>query len=748
MRASTLETILAWGLRLIVVTVPFLSLIISRSMLFPYITGRNFAFRILIEIGLVLWVGLIALKREYRPSFSPLLIALSVFLVVIGLADLLGVNPLNSFWSRYERMEGYLILLHLVGYFLILTSVIRTKRDWKILFNFFVGVGVIVSIYGVLQRMGYLTALQGGRFRVDGTIGNPTYLAAYLMFMIAFGVYFLGIVRARWGKIIYGVITAFLLTTLYFTASRGPVIGIVASLIVAALLLLLFSPKQDPMTSRRRIIGGSVLALIVVLPLAFWLLRDTSLIKSSPTLSRFASISLEEKTTRSRFMIWRMSWEGFKERPVLGWGQENYIEVFSKYYNPKLFDQEPWFDRSHNIVFDWLINGGILGFLSYVSIFGAAFYMIGVSVKKKNLSFFEGILISALLTGYFIQNLFVFDNFNTYTLFFTVLGFIHASRGWSVQGASIENSSPGEYRKKVGVSLALTGATALIMAGAIYAVNIRPMGEAVAVIDALRLLSTPGATVEKILEAFEKALSYRTAGDNEVREQFGRLAINLVDNQQVPSSSKQKFIETALQEIETQVSDYPNDIKARLLLGNFYNKLAAYNPSYREKAIGHIRVALDLSPNRQQVYFSLADTALAVDDYEKALEYLENALALEPHYGEAQANVAIVAMYAGKTERVRKAIQDLTELAPRDVLSLARVADALIGQQQLKTALDLYKRIVEIDPGEPKYFANLAGLYLSQGLRSDARAAAEKAALLDPQNFGPKVEQFLKDNNL
>ena len=29
-----------------------------------------------------------------------------------------------------------------------------------------------------------------------------------------------------------------------------------------------------------------------------------------------------------------------------------------------MWGQEPWFDRSHNIFFDWLINAGLLGLLA------------------------------------------------------------------------------------------------------------------------------------------------------------------------------------------------------------------------------------------------------------------------------------------------------------------------------------------------------------------------------------------------
>src|SRR3989344_3553367 len=95
--------------------------------------------------------------------------------------------------------------------------------------------------------------------------------------------------------------------------------------------------------------------------LSYLVLYTQNFVKNSPVLSRFASINVEETTTKSRFMIWNMAMQGLKERPILGWGQESFNYVFNKYYDPGMYGQEQWFDRTHNIIFDWLIAGGILG---------------------------------------------------------------------------------------------------------------------------------------------------------------------------------------------------------------------------------------------------------------------------------------------------------------------------------------------------------------------------------------------------
>ncbi len=123
-------------------------------------------------------------------------------------------------------------------------------------------------------------------------------------------------------------------------------------------------------------------------------------------------------------MIWGMALEGFKEHPILGWGQENFNFVFNKYYNPGMYAQEPWFDRAHNVFFDWLIVGGILGLLAYLSLFATAIYLLWFRIGTWSVT--SKSILTGLLAGYFFQNLFVFDNLISYIMFFSVIGYIHS----------------------------------------------------------------------------------------------------------------------------------------------------------------------------------------------------------------------------------------------------------------------------------------------------------------------------------
>src|SRR3989338_8611224 len=106
---------------------PFIALVVPSSMFFPFITGKNFTFRILVEIALGAWILLMFIDAKYRPRFSWILAAAGLFLAVIALADFMGVNPYRSFWSNYERMEGLVAHIHLFLFFMIAGSAMATR---------------------------------------------------------------------------------------------------------------------------------------------------------------------------------------------------------------------------------------------------------------------------------------------------------------------------------------------------------------------------------------------------------------------------------------------------------------------------------------------------------------------------------------------------------------------------------------------------------------------------------------------
>ena len=98
------------------------------GMFFPFISGKNIIFRILVEVALAGWAILALSDSSYRINIrkSPIMIAYGLFIIVLLLADLFGVDREKSMWSNFERMEGFIGHIHFFAYFFVLTVMIRS----------------------------------------------------------------------------------------------------------------------------------------------------------------------------------------------------------------------------------------------------------------------------------------------------------------------------------------------------------------------------------------------------------------------------------------------------------------------------------------------------------------------------------------------------------------------------------------------------------------------------------------------
>src|SRR3989339_811672 len=577
----------------------FIPLFVSDSMFFPFITGKNFAFRIIVEILLSAWIVLAYRDPAYRPTRSPLFIAAASFVGIITLAGVLGENPYKSFRSNYERMEGTISLLHFFAYFVMATTALGARKKWGAFWNTSILVSFIIGVYALFQLSGALAINQGG-VRVDATFGNAAYLAVYLLFHIFITLFMLlrekghtigGMIAEKASLWIYTPIILLDVFVLYHTATRGAILGLIGGLLLTALLIAIFEKER---VGLRKVALG-ILAGIVLLIGGFFALKNTSFITESPVLSRFSSISLTEQTTKSRFMVWNMAFQGFKERPILGWGQENFNFVFNKYYDPNMYGQEPWFDRAHNVFFDWLIAGGILGLLAYLSLFVLALWDLWK--RGSAFSIVEKAIFTGLLAGYFFQNIFVFDNIGSYIMFFSILAFFHFSFG---------NPFPDKWQK----------------------------------------------TIDKKFELFEKALAYDSFGSAEIREQLSQMALS-VGASQAPVEWKQKYFDLARSEFLKQI-EVPRigDARYELFLGSFLTRFQRY-----DEALAHLNKALEFSPKKQIIMFEIGLVHISTSQYDKALEIFRQAYELEKNYPDARNYYAVAAIYAGKNDLVKSLLE-------------------------------------------------------------------------------------------
>ncbi len=715
--------------------IPFVPLLVADTLFFPFISGKNFAFRIIVEIIFGAWVVLALTDKTYRPRKSFILWALGAFIVIIGLADIFGMNPFKSFWSNFERMEGFVGLVHLGLYMLVAATVLNTTKLWAWFFNTTIGASILMSLYGYGQLFKWVTINQGGG-RLDARLGNATYLAVYILFHIFLTTYlmisrtmFLATPqdpKPRSTKfIIGGVIILLEFVILYYTATRGAMLGLIGGVLLSAALIVIFG-KAHPRV--RKVSLGILIATLVVIG-GFLGLKDSSFVRQSPVLNRFATISLNDATTNSRFVLWNMAIEGFKERPILGWGQENFNYVFNKYYNPVLYNQEQWFDRTHNVIFDWLIAGGILGLVSYLSLYGTIIWSIWRT--KDTFTIIEKSILTGMLGGYFIHNLFVFDNLTSYILFFTVAAYIYAR----TKPALVDTPKPQENR----FALPVVIVAALLV---LYIVNIKPILAGTGLIDALTPNANAAASqtapyngnITQNLADFKRIIGYNTFATTEAREQIMNMAQQAAVSQ-TPVTGAPEMLQYAVEQGEAQLQATPFDARHYAIYGAFLSRIGQFDES-----IEKFHKAVELSPRKQSLLYELGAAYAAKNDYASATKYFKEAYDVYPSNEQARILYGASTIYEGKNT---EAAEILKTVATSTLIQNDYILQAYYNTKQYQKVLDTWKARVALDPLNPQIHLSLTAAYLLLNDKANAIAEIRKVIGMEP-SFKVQGEAYIK----
>lgn len=451
---QTLRTTIKAGIFLVLLT----PLVISENSLFPTNLGKTLYSRTVIEIMVGLWLILMWTSGRYTPPRSWIIKLLVLNIIVAVISSIYGVSLNRSLWSTYERMGGIIGLAHWAAFVLVTTSLLRTLDDWKPILKFAVIIGGIVAVFGIIEYHGgaypsYFDTTPGiVETRISGTLGNSTYLASYLVVTFFLTLFLIGLAvnriihpekpntttstggdptlltnsrKAMLECLIWVSIAAVSLWGLQLTGSRGGTLGLVAGILAITLLYLMWGNHAKGKQA------SLVFVLISLLLIAFlFSFRNTTvyenLISSNPTISRFDS-SISDMA-KFRIHSTEAGIKAFLDRPIFGWGPENYVVGFEAHASPTYYSESntglDTFDHAHNKLVEEAATKGTLGILTYLMVWISLFYvliMIGKTSSERQL-----LIISLLgaLTAFFVQNLFTVDSVVPLMMFMLIIGLV------------------------------------------------------------------------------------------------------------------------------------------------------------------------------------------------------------------------------------------------------------------------------------------------------------------------------------
>lgn len=633
-------------------------LVVVPQSFFPFGFWRVLLIRIFTEIILVFYIFLLCLDKKYWPKKNWLNICVGSFFLILIISTIFSINPYHSFWSNQERMEGLLTMLHFGVLFFVLAGVWHEKKDWLWIFKVTVSVSFICSFYAFLQKLNvpWHWVYLGSAARLSGTIGNPAFLASYLIFNI-----FLGFILWRELKTkiryFYLLISLFDLLVLYWTATRGALVGILTAIVLGAGFII-FSPirKQWRLLVIGLVIAGLLLGFVLyyfrgsawpvkIFGLGVYRLTHTSL-RGSPDV-------------QSRLLSWQTAWSAWQDKPIIGWGPESYLTAFNYYFSQKFlqFSAGAWFDRPHNKILEVGVTSGWLGVIVYLGIFVLALVaLMRWWLKTKRRDWVPVFLILALV-AYFIQNLFIFDTPASYLLFFVVLAFLLT--GFNLN-QSIKKDNfvrqvySADYQKvqfskkqKFGLSFLI-----VFILWLTFKANIKP-----ATANYHLNLAFTGQRRQTTLDDYKIAMFRHSFVQAEARVEFSRDVIgtfNKVKQMKQPTASLKPLLVLAAEQMEQNLKLYPENPAYCLYLAQIYKiqgfniQDAALKKELLKKSENLILKAKKMSPYHPEIYYELGALYISQENYPKAIAVYQELTDIAPRLEEAWWRLAVALDLSGQ----------------------------------------------------------------------------------------------------
>lgn len=710
----------------------FLPFLFLPQTLYPFVFGKMIFFQIFVEVATAAWLLLALFFREYRPCVkNVVLLTLTLYIGALIATMATGVDPVRSFWYSQERMTGVLGFIHAWLWVIVLSSVIKKRIAWDILIFISLSASVAIAIVGFAVQV-FTDGL------LEATFGNQIFFAAYAGLHV-----FLALFLFPFQKDV--IIRIFLMTSLVlngtlilFIGSRGAFFSLLASCALYALFVYYTVGR------RGRTIYLSLTWVVCALALVGIIFFITP--AGRPIAERYLPLSLARTFFSSgsgipdRLALWNIGLEGFRERPLLGWGWGNFRAVYEKHFDVRSY-MGAWYDDAHNHIIDVLALTGIVGAFFYILFWIA---LIGASVRlyvraETRAEKYATAALAPFFVFYFIQNLTIFDSPAPLFVFFlgvALLVFLSRSHDGSIVTAH-------DRPRKRGTPLPFILCLVIVSsacAASIYYINIIAFQKSMLGVRAyLDFYKKPRQAVSDIYSALDR----KWFTNQELLVQFDHITSAepfFLDSPLISRDEKVALMRFLIEKIEQEIVGPPHGnkiqmyTKAMLLYEKLYRFEHDERPLLRAQEI--FELAKSASPRRWHVYYHGARISLLLGRTDEAIQRLQQGAAYTPEIIKGDHYWQLVRVYLTKrdlgavygalveAEKQGYEIYDDTTIA----LSLAR---SLPDKQVPLWAMVYIDRVAIINPHDLSVVAAQVVAYTKTGKTKEAEGIIKKIEAQD-----------------
>ena len=497
-----------------------------------------------------------------------------------------GINILSLVWANdfseaiFTAQKQFILAVSYYLFRLILSSKDNYQRFISKVF-LFLTLFALVVISAQLFQVGMSKGLGGKAiYDINAYSGHKNLVASFLFLLFGFNIFFF---QPKQNKLIFYTLIGWQLLLMLLLRSRAVYMSCALfGLIVIGHYLISGSKYREVLLKRIFPLAGGFALLSLVVITQTNAGKDYS--KYLNPLTYFDSASSKE-----RLFVWSKTSELIADTPLLGVGSGNWKIFFpSKSIEGgyRLQEKDLVFTRTHNDFLEVWSELGALGGLSYLLIFGIAFYGIYKAIKiAKPQAKHKRVVLLALLAGYAVISFFDFPKERIeHTV---MLAMILAAIGWKSQS----------WLKKQWPYFGLNAKTLKIIT-AILTIGL----------------------------LFHLPTSYfRLKGDFYCSKMFSAKA----------AKNYPRVIEFA----KVAGSDW-NIFDPLVIPYRWYEGLGLYMGEKYEEALEHFEYAYGKNPYNFNVINNYASTLVQVGQYEKAIPLYHDALKINPKFEDGMFNLS------------------------------------------------------------------------------------------------------------
>lgn len=635
------KKVLFWVLSVFLFLTPFL---LYGGYLYAGSSSRAVTLMVLMSVlSIGVAGGLLFSKQRIHIIKSPIVLVSAAYVLVAGISMFVGVDSSISFWSKATRMTGLFYFSHLAMLYILCTWLFFDTTYTRQLIKSFVYGAVFFSI-------GYLIGPDGFKWIFadkpwDGfTFVNSSFAAMYLYAAWMLWVWYIytqePTKRVWWQYLLLVLLVihpSFINPLVWKGDFSGGVIGesfastyaLIASI---GALLVAQSIGYIRSADRRKVatfvvVGSTIIAVAIT---------TISLVSRDGIVQGL----YKSQSSLARPIVWELSRSAITERPLFGWGPENFELAYQQHYDNKVLEErngaEPWFDRAHNIIIDQLVDTGYVGTIAYLLVYfvvigGMVFVVTRSSDRTDRVS---AVVVMVYMVGHFAELQTAFDTSISYIPLALIMALgtvvLHRAQSHSTPERKYEwvLSRPTQIIVGVGILGYFTWG---------FFFGVVPIVQAQS---ANGLVRTVGST-EKRLDVYSTLFGspldtasfvWRTSTD------FQRgIAADpqvLADPRKVQMLIKELdvFADTYIDHI----AKHPYDIRAKIALADIYIYYRLFDVDKLIDAHSILDAVIDQNPNLPQPYRMKAVAYLYQANFADARLWAQKALAVNPAIEETQ----------------------------------------------------------------------------------------------------------------